>query len=78
MITFFVRHPTAANLLMIILLAAALALSGCSTAGPFVTDVAYDGEGNLLITKNSVKFDAFFGVISMNDEEQITVLKTPK
>jgi len=66
-------------LILTVLLALALLLvSGCTTAGPFVTDIGYDGEGNLVITKNSVKYDAFFGTVSTADNEQITVLKTPK
>jgi type IV secretion system protein VirB7 len=64
--------------MLILLLAAAACIGGCSTAGPYVTDVAYDGEGNLLITKNTVVFDAFFGVVSTGDSEQTIVIKTPK
>ena len=56
----------------------ALTISGCTTAGPFVTNVAYDGNGDLVITKNTIKLDAFLGVISMGDNEQTTILKTPK
>jgi len=65
-------------ILAVLLGVVAATLSGCTTAGPFVTDVAYDGDGNLLITKNSVKYDAFFGTVSTGNTEQITVLKTPK
>jgi hypothetical protein len=67
------------TLILIVLLGVAVAiLSGCTTAGPFVSDVGYDGNGDLVITKNTVKLDAFLGVISMGENEQITVLRTPK
>jgi outer membrane protein assembly factor BamE (lipoprotein component of BamABCDE complex) len=38
------------KLLLLILLA------GCSTAGPFVTNVSSDGQGNLIIEQNMVRF----------------------
>jgi len=31
-------------------------LAGCSTAGPFVTNVSSDGQGNLIIEKSMVSF----------------------
>ena len=42
---------------------AAVLLPGCTTAGPYVTNVAYDGQGNLLVTKNTVVFNGFFGTV---------------
>lgn len=48
------------NLMLIICLA--IFLGGCATshpsadAGPFVTDITFDGKGNMLITKDTVAF----------------------
>lgn len=59
------------------LIAGAMLLSGCSTAGPYVTDVGYDGQGNLVVTKNTVVFDGFFGVVKNGDKPQTYVLARP-
>jgi hypothetical protein len=50
---------------------------GCSSAGPFVTDVGYDGQGNLVVTKNTIVLDAFFGVVKNGDNPQTYVLAAP-
>jgi len=57
---------------------AALTVAGCSSAGPFVTDVAYDGEGNLLVTKNMIVLDGFNWTISNGQNPQTIVIKSPK
>ncbi len=51
--------------LMLLLVVAGMLISvgGCTSAGPFVTDISSDGEGRIIITKNTVVYDAFFGVI---------------
>ncbi len=41
--------------------------SGCSTAGPFVTNVSSDGKGGLIVEKNTVHLNAFTGVISLGE-----------
>ena len=64
--------------IIVILLLGALLISGCTTAGPFVTDIAYDGEGNLVVMKNTVVFNWFFGTVSTGDKSQTVVIKTPK
>ena len=59
----------------------AVGLAGCSpiiVGGPFVTDIAYDGEGNLLITKNTVTYDPWWGDFSNGANPQTIVIKTPK
>ena len=64
--------------LIIVGLFVLLAAAGCSNAGPFVTDIAYDGEGNLLVTKNMIVLDAFMGTISNGENPQTIVIKSPK
>lgn len=56
----------------------AVGLAGCSNAGPFVTDIGYDGEGNLVVTKNMIVLDAFMGTISNGENPQTIVIKAPK
>lgn len=46
------------------LILALLGLTGCSTAGPFVTSISSDGRGGLIIEKSMVVFDPFLGYIS--------------
>jgi hypothetical protein len=43
-------------------------LTGCTTAGPFVTNISSDGRGGLNIEKAKVKFNSFSGVISTTEE----------
>jgi len=65
-------------LVSLFILLLALTVAGCSSAGPFVTDVAYDGEGNLLVTKNMIVLDGFNWTISNGQNPQTIVIKSPK
>jgi len=57
----------------------AVGLAGCSSAaGPFVTDIGYDGEGNLVVTKNMVVFEYWGQTISNSENPQTIVIKAPK
>jgi len=60
------------------LVVVAVYVTGCSNAGPYVTDVAFDGEGNLLVTKNMITFNAFFGTVENGSNSQTVVIKMPK
>lgn len=66
------------NVLLSCLLIAALFVTGCTSAGPYVTGISYDGQGDLLVTKNTVVFNWFFGTIGTGDKEQTIVIKSPK
>lgn len=64
------------NTLMI--LAAALALSACTTAGPYVTNISSDGAYGLTVEKCSVHMNAFMGTVSTGDcTSQNIKLQTP-
>ena len=39
-------------------------LAGCTTAGPFVTNISSDGRGGLNIEKQKVEYNMFLGVVS--------------
>ena len=41
-------------LMGILLLCVAVCLAGCTTVGPYVTNIAFDNEGNLLVTKSRI------------------------
>ena len=43
------------------------ALAGCSTAGPFVTNIGNDGRGGITVEKCMVHLNAFMGVVSNSD-----------
>lgn len=49
----------------IITIIAIIALSGCTTAGPFVTNVSPDGHGGLIVEKCKVNYNGFLGTIDM-------------
>lgn len=44
---------------------AVLILAGCTTAGPFVTNVNPAYDGSLVVEKCQVHFNGFLGVIDM-------------
>lgn len=50
-----------------IFLACVLVISGCTTAGPYVTNISSDGNNGLNIEKCKVQFNAFLGVVSTGD-----------
>jgi hypothetical protein len=55
--------------------AAIAALTGCSTAGPFVTSISSDGKGNLVVERNTVHINGLTGVISMDENPTTQVVK---
>lgn len=50
-------------------------IAGCSTAGPFVTNISSDGMGNIIVEKNMVKFNPFSDEVSMGDTPSTTVIQ---
>jgi hypothetical protein len=48
-------------------------LQGCTHVGPFVSSIAFDGQGNLLVTKQTIKFDPFFAILSAEKEQTILI-----
>lgn len=44
-----------------------IAIAGCTTAGPFVTNISSDGAGGLNVDKCSVQMNAFMGTVSNKD-----------
>ncbi|MCU0652262.1 MAG: hypothetical protein MUC39_04910 [Candidatus Omnitrophica bacterium] len=49
--------------LMVVLLFLVV-LAGCSSAGPFVTNISSDGRGGLNIEKQKVQYNGFLGTVS--------------
>ena len=62
--------------------ASVLVVSGCSTAGPFITNISSDGRGGLIIEKAMVQYNSFTGSVSTKDHTtstiQVTVAPAPK
>jgi len=44
-----------------------VSLAGCTTAGPYVTNISSDGNNGLNIEKCGVKLNAFMGTVSTVD-----------
>lgn len=51
----------------IILVTIVLLMTGCSTAGPFVTSISHDGSGGIAVEKCNVKYNWFTGTVSNSD-----------
>jgi type IV secretion system protein VirB7 len=51
------------------------ALTGCSTAGPFVTSISSDGKGDLIVEKNTVHVNGFTGMVSVGENPTTQVIK---
>ena len=43
------------------------ALGGCTTAGPYVTNISSDGRNGLNIERCAVKLNAFMGTVSTTE-----------
>lgn len=50
-----------------LILAAALFAVGCSSAGPFVTNVSSDGNGVVLVEKAMLQYNSLLGTVSVKD-----------
>jgi len=44
-----------------------LLAASCTTAGPFVTSISSDGNGNLIVEKSMVELNSFTGTVSNKD-----------
>lgn len=53
-------------------------LSGCSMAGPFVTNISSDGEGGLIVNKMMVEFNGFTGTVTNKDMTTETIKLRPR
>ncbi|MCX6968486.1 MAG: hypothetical protein NTZ46_12065 [Verrucomicrobia bacterium] len=72
----FFKSKTKINTMKTILsLLSLVILSGCTNAGPFVTNISSDGHGNLVVEKNTVHMNAFMGTISNNDQTSIQTIR---
>jgi len=63
---------------LVILLFVCVMLAGCSTAGPFVTNISSDGQGGLVIEKTMVEYNAFLGTVSDKDATSATIQVIPR
>ena len=52
---------------------ALFALGSCSTAGPFVTNISSDGNGNLVIEKSMIQYNGFLGTVTNKDSTSTTI-----
>jgi type IV secretion system protein VirB7 len=67
---------TAAQIAMAGITAVAIgALTGCSTAGPFVTSISSDGKGDLIVEKNTIHVNGLTGMVSAGENPTTEVIK---
>lgn len=50
-----------------------LTILGCSSAGPFVTNISSDGQGGLIIEKCSVQYNKFTNSVSTKECTTTTI-----
>ncbi len=62
-------------LIMLMLMGMLISAGGCTSAGPFVTDISSDGNGRLIITKNTVVHNSFLGVITDGNQPIVYRIK---
>lgn len=48
-------------------------ISGCSSAGPFVSSISSDGKGNIIIEKQKVEYNMLLGTVSTEDLSTQTI-----
>lgn len=58
---------------MFIALLAIIGLTGCTTAGPFITGISSDGRGGLIIQKSFVEYNGFMGTIGNKEAGESTI-----
>jgi len=78
-LTAFVKGLMMKRRILILLILCLFGLAGCTynLGGPYVTDIAFDDEGNLLVTKNTLIYKEFSGYQN-GENPQTTVIKAPK
>jgi len=57
----------------LLLLAVTMLAMGCSTAGPFVTNISSVGPDQLLVEKCYVELNAFVGYVTNKDCSSVTI-----
>lgn len=64
------------SLTTLIVIASAIFLSGCSTAGPFVTNISSNGDGSITLEKCMIQYNGFSGTVSNKDciQSNITII----
>jgi len=62
-----VSNKTTQMSLRLATLGLTLLAASCTTAGPFVTSISSDGNGNLIIEKSMVELNSFTGTVSNKD-----------
>jgi len=53
-------------------------ICGCSTAGPFVTNISSDGKGGLLIQKGYAEYNYFVGVLGNKEAGENRIQVVPE
>ena len=61
-----------------IVLIALTILGGCTSAGPFITNISSDGRGNLIVEKSRIKYNGFMGTISNEGGTTTTIRVIPE
>jgi type IV secretion system protein VirB7 len=57
-----------------------LIITGCTTAGPFVTNISSDGKGDIIVEKDTVEVNGLTGTVSSGNhhtQEVIRVVAAP-
>ena len=58
-----------------LILVLVLGLVGCTTAGPYVTNISSDGKGGLVVEKASVEMNAITGTVSNKSDISVMTIQ---
>lgn len=58
---------------IVVIFVLGLLLAGCSTAGPFVSNISSDGKGGLNIEKQKVQYNGFLGVVGTTETTESNI-----
>ena len=65
------------TLIALMVVISTIILSGCSSAGPYVTNISTDGRGGLTYEKCMVQYNGFTGTVSTKDCSQFNIQIVP-
>jgi hypothetical protein len=62
---------------LVLSVASLTTLAGCTTAGPFVTNISSDGNGGLVVEKAMVQMNGFTGTVTNVNPSTSTIYIYP-
>lgn len=58
---------------LLMICVAMIAVAGCSTVGPYVTNISSDGNGNVVVEKSMIEYNGLLGTFQSKDVTTSTI-----